>query len=116
MEITGILIKKLGESSGTSEKTGQPWKNAEFLLETIGQYKKHAKFKVRDGQYNLIARFESMIGNVVTVSFEIEAQKAKDKEFWFNELRAWGIAEYKPEQITAEESIKHGKEGEDLHF
>lgn len=112
MELTGLLLRKLRDIEGKSEKTGMPWRNAEFLLETVGEYPHKAKFKVRDGQYNLIARFENLIGKVVTVSFEIEASESKNKGFWFNELRAWGIIEYKPEQLTAEESMKQQAAGQ----
>ena len=108
MEIKGIIIKKLGESSGTSSKTGMPWRNAEFLMEIPGEYKRHINFKVRDGQYNLIARFEALIGKTATVSFNIEAHEANGR--WFNEVRAWGVLEYKPEQITAGESIEQAKQ------
>lgn len=107
MEITGIIIQKLGESSGTSAKTGMPWKNAEFLMKIPGEYKRHINFKVRDGQYNLIARFEALIGKTATVSFNIEAHEASGR--WFNEVRAWGAIEYKPEQITAGESVEQVK-------
>ena len=107
MEITGIIIQKLGESSGTSAKTGMPWRNAEFLMEIPGEYKRHINFKVRDGQYNLIARFEALIKKTATVSFNIEAHEANGR--WFNEVRAWGVLEYKPEQITAGESIEKAK-------
>ena len=69
MEITGKLIQKLGESSGTSEKTGMPWRTAEFLVEIPGSYKRNINFKVRDGQYNLIKRFEDLIGKEVEVLY-----------------------------------------------
>ena len=109
MEITGIIVQKLGESSGTSEKTGMPWRNAEFLVEVPGEYKRHIKFKVRDGQYNLIARFEALIGKMATVSFNFDAneQKKDGKKtgHWFNEIIAWGVLEYKPEQLTAEQAM-----------
>ena len=109
MEITGIIIQKLGESSGTSAKTGMPWRNAEFLMEIPGEYKRHINFKVRDGQYNLIARFEALIGKTATVSFNIEAHEATGR--WFNEVRAWGVLEYKPEQLTAEQSMASAQLG-----
>ena len=108
MEITGIIIQKLRESSGTSAKTGMPWKNAEFLMEIPGEYKRHINFKVRDGQYNLIARFEALIGKMATVSFNIEAHEAIGR--WFNEVLARGVLEYKPEQITAGESVEQAKQ------
>lgn len=107
MEIRGILIQKLGDSSGTSEKTGMPWRNAEFLVEVPGQYSKHIVFRVRDGQYNLIQRFEELVGKVVDVSFEIDAHEHKGR--WYNEVRAWGILEYRPEQKTAGEAVEEAK-------
>ena len=103
-----MVVKKLGESSGTSAKTGMPWRIAEFLVEVPGEYKRHISFKVRDGQYNLIARFEALIGKTATVSFNIEAHEASGR--WFNEVRAWGVLEYKPEQITAGESVEKAKQ------
>ena len=109
MEITGIIIQKLGESSGTSARTGMPWRNAEFLVEIPGEYKRHINFKVRDGQYNLIARFEALIGKTATVSFNIEAHEATGR--WFNEVRAWGVLEYKPEQLTVEQSMASAQLG-----
>lgn len=107
MEIRGILIQKLGESSGTSEKTGMQWRNAEFLVEIPGNYTRKINFKVRDGQHNLIKRFEDLVGKVVDVSFEIDAHEHNG--LWFNEVRAWGICEYRPEQKTAGEAIEEAK-------
>lgn len=116
MEITGIIAQKLGESKGTSAKTGMPWRNAEFLVEVPGEYKRHIKFKVRDGQYNLIARFEALIGKMATVSFNFDANEQKKDGIktgqWFNEIIAWGVLEYKPEQITAGEAIEQAKQAQ----
>ena len=109
MEIVGMVVKKLGESSGTSAKTGMPWRNAEFLVEVPGEYKRHINFRVRDGQYNLIARFEALIEKMATVSFNIDAHEHEGR--WFNEINAWGVLEYKPEQITAGEAIEQAKQG-----
>lgn len=107
MEIRGILIQKLVESSGKSEKTGMPWRNAEFLVEIPGDYTRKINFKVRDGQYNLIKRFEELVGKVVDVSFDFDAHEYNGR--WFNEIRAWGICEYRPEQKTAGEAVEEAK-------
>jgi nuclear transport factor 2 (NTF2) superfamily protein len=107
MEIRGILIQKLGESSGTSEKTGMPWRSAEFLVEIPGNYTRKINFKVRDGQYNLIKRFEELVGKEVNVSFEIDAHEHNGR--WYNEVRAWGILEYRQEQKTAGEAVEETK-------
>ena len=92
MDITGILLQKLNEREGVSQRNGQPWKNAEFLLEVPGQYPKHVNFTVRDGQTNRIARFESFMGKMVTVSFDIDAHEYEGR--WFNDIEAWGIMDY----------------------
>jgi hypothetical protein len=47
---------------------------------------------VRDGQVGRIARFESLIGKTVTVSFDIDANEYQGR--WYNTLGAWGILEY----------------------
>lgn len=92
MEVVGILMRKLGERSGNSSQNGQPWRQADFLVEIPGQYPRHIKFSVRDGQVGRIARFESLIGKTVTVSFDIDAHEYEGR--WFNELNAWGVMEY----------------------
>lgn len=92
MEITGILLKKLGEREGVSKSNGNPWKTAEFLVEIAGQYPKYINFAVRDGQTGRIAHFDSLIGKTVNVSFDIDAHEYQGR--WFNELNAWGVMEY----------------------
>jgi hypothetical protein len=92
MEITGILMRKVGEREGVSQRTGVAWKSAEFLMEIPGQYPRHINFSVRDGQQQRIARFEGLIGKTVTVSFDIDAHEYEGR--WFNEIGAWGIMEY----------------------
>lgn len=92
MEQTGILLKKLGEHSGVSQRTGNAWKNAEFLMEVPGQYPQHINFTVADGQSGRIAHFENHIGKTVTVSFDIDAHEYNGR--WYNEVKAWGCKEY----------------------
>lgn len=96
MEITGILLKKVGERSGVSKTNGNPWKNAEYLVEVPGQFPRHIAFRVRDGQVGRIARFDSLVGKTVTVSFDIDANEHEGR--WYNDIEAWGVMEY----ITAD--------------
>ena len=96
MEITGVLCKKTRTQEGVSQRNGQPWKSAEFLLEVPGQYPRYINFSVRDGQSDRIARCESLIGKTVTVSFDIDAHEHEGR--WFNEIGAWGIMEYATQQ------------------
>lgn len=106
MELTGILVKKVGERDGVSKTNGVPWKSAEFLLEIPGQYPRHIKFDVRDGQVGRIARFESLIGKTVTISFDIDAHEWQGR--WFNELGAWGVIEYM-DSTTRQANIEAAK-------
>ena len=95
MEITGLLVKKTREQNGVSQRNGQPWRTAEFLMEIPGQYPRHINFSVRDGQNQRIERFAGLIGKTVTVSFDIDAHEFEGR--WFNEIGAWGIMEYAPQ-------------------
>ena len=92
MELTGILIKKVGEREGVSQRNGLPWRMAEYLVEVPGQYPRHTVFSVSDGQVGRIARFDSLIGKTVTVSFDLDAHEYNGR--WFNDITAWGIMEY----------------------
>lgn len=92
MELTGILIKKVDEREGVSQRNGLPWKIAEYLVEVPGQYPRHTVFSVSDGQVGRIARFDSLIGKTVTVSFDLDAHEYNGR--WFNDITAWGIMEY----------------------
>lgn len=94
MEITGILHQKLGQREGVSQSNGNPWKIAEYLVEIPCQYPRHTVFKVKDGQVGRIARFDSLMGKTVTVSFDIDAHKNESDGRWFNDIVAWGIMEY----------------------
>ena len=92
MEVTGILVKKTGEREGVSSRNGMPWKIAEYLIEIPGQFPRHINFRVSDGQVGRLARFDSLVGKTVTVSFDIDAHEYEGR--WFNELNAWGVIEY----------------------
>ena len=92
MEITGILVTQVAVREGVSQRNGQPWKIAEYLLEIPGQYPRHICFRVSDGQVGRIARFDSLVGKTVTVSFDIDAHEHEGR--WFNEIGAWGVMEY----------------------
>ncbi len=92
METTGILVKQIAIREGVSKSNGNPWKIAEYLVEIPGQYPRHIAFRVSDGQVGRIARFDSLIGKTVTVSFDIDAREYEGR--WYNEINAWGILEY----------------------
>lgn len=120
MEITGILVKQTSLKEGVSKQNGNPWKIAEYLVEVPGQYTRHINFRVSDGTVGRVARFDSLIGKMVTVSFDIDAREYEGR--WFNEINAWGIIEY-IDQATRQANIvvaqggqKDGEKRNDLPF
>ena len=104
MELTGILVKQTSLKEGVSKKNGNPWKIAEYLVEVPGQYPRKTNFKVSDGTVGRIARFDSLIGKMVTVSFDIDAHEDDKSGRWYNEITAWGIVEY-IDQTTRQANI-----------
>lgn len=90
MLYVGTLSKKLDERSGVSQRTGQAWKMAEYLVEESGNmYPKHIVFKVSDGTIDRIAKFDALIGQEVTIDFGIDAHESGGR--WYNDVVAYGI-------------------------
>ena len=133
MEITGKLIKAMPEQSGISQKTGNPWKSREYVIEYgDGQYPKHCLFRVF-GEDRLNS-FDLHFGDVITVSIEINAHEYKGK--WYNEISAYKVTKqqgqqtpqqpqqmppqaqpYTPQkQQNANKLVQRGSESEDLPF
>ena len=96
-------MRKVAEREGFSSRNGNQWKIAEYLVEIPGQYPRHINFRVSDGQVGRLARFASMIGKTVTVSFDIDAHEYEGR--WFNEINAWGIMEYVPGRKTGQTTV-----------
>lgn len=114
MEIKGILQKKLSDREGVSQQSGQPWRFAEFLFEVPGQYPKHMVFRVRNGQHDLVPRFESLIGKEVTVSYDLDAHEYNGR--WFNQIDAWGILEAVQQQAAPANGTNYQPGTEPLPF
>lgn len=87
MEITGKITKVLEERSGVAASSGNSWRCGQYLLETTEQYPKKFFFEVFGED-----RIQSMaikLGEVLTVSFSIDAHEYNGK--WFNQIRAWKV-------------------------
>lgn len=88
MEFTGRIIKALDQRTGVSNRTGNPWKMQDFVIEeTMGQFPKRMVFNVF-GEENL-NRFNLQEGQEVTVSFDINAREYNGR--WYNDIRAWNV-------------------------
>lgn len=86
MEMTGRVIAILPERSGTSAR-GE-WHSQSYVIETQEQYPKHLCFDVFGA--DKIAQFAIKAGEIITVSFDIDARQYQDR--WFNSIRCWQVA------------------------
>ncbi|MBR5964006.1 MAG: DUF3127 domain-containing protein [Bacteroidaceae bacterium] len=88
MELTGKIIAVGAERGGVSKTTGNEWKVQEFVLETINeQYPHKLCFEVFGS--DRLAQFAIKAGEVMTVSFDIDAREYNGR--WFNQIRAWKV-------------------------
>ena len=83
--MTGRVIAILPEKSGTSAR-GE-WHSQSYVIETQEQYPKHLCFDVFGA--DRIAQFSIQAGEMITVSFDIDARQWQDR--WFNQIRGWNV-------------------------
>lgn len=83
MEIQGKVIAVLPERSGVSAR-GE-WKSQTYVIETQEQYPKKIAFDVFGA--DRIANFGIQLGEVINVSFDIDAHEYQGR--YFNQIRAW---------------------------
>ena len=87
MELTGKIIAVLEERGGVSSRTGSEWKMASYVLETMDQYPRKMVFEVFGA--DRIAQFNIKAGEVMAVSFDIDAREYNGR--WFNSIRAFRV-------------------------
>ena len=103
MELTGKVIAILPERSGTSQR-GE-WHTQSYVIETQEQYPKHLCFEVFGA--DKIAQFAIKAGEIITVSFDIDARQWQDK--WFNSIKAWQVV--RPGQQPMQQPANNGYGG-----
>ena len=87
MEITGKIIAVLPAQGGISQRTGNPWKSQDYVIETHDQYPKRCCFRVFGEEK--INQFNIQLGEEMTVSFDIDSHEYQGR--WFNDVRAWAV-------------------------
>jgi len=86
LELSGKLIKKLPEVTGTG-KTGTNWIKQDFVIETQDQYpKKVCMFVWGDKTQDLAAVSE---GETIKVQFNVESREYNER--WYTDIRAYRI-------------------------
>lgn len=94
MEIQGKVIAVLPERSGVSAR-GE-WKFQTYVIETQEQYPKKMAFDVFGA--DRIANFGIHSGEVINVSFDIDAHEYQGR--YFNQIRAWNVTKVAQQDPT----------------
>lgn len=87
MEIEGKIIMDLPEEGGTS-KAGNLWRKKSYVLETLGQYPRKAKFDIFGDR---IDSLRAEVGKTYRVSVDVESREFNGR--WYTDLRAYAIQE-----------------------
>ena len=87
MDLSGKIIAILPATSGTSNRTGNPWMSQDYVIEVPGQYPRRMVFRVF-GE-DRIKQFNIQAGEDVTVQFDIDAHEYQGR--WYNDIRAFNI-------------------------
>ena len=87
MEITGKIIAILPAQGGVSQRTGNPWKSQDYVIETQEIYPKKCCFSVFGDEK--IQQMNIQLGETLTVSLDINANEYQGK--WYNQVRAWKV-------------------------
>lgn len=101
MEIQGKVIAVLPERSGVSAR-GE-WKSQTYVIETQEQYPKKMAFDVFGA--DRIASFSIHSGEVINVSFDIDAHEYQGR--YFNQIRAWNVTKVQ-QQAAAQGGVFSG--------
>lgn len=101
MEIQGKVIAVLPERSGVSAR-GE-WKSQTYVIETQEQYPKKMAFDVFGA--DRIASFGIHSGEVINVSFDIDAHEYQGR--YFNQIRAWNVTKVQ-QQAAAQGGVFSG--------
>lgn len=95
MEIQGKVIAVLPERSGVSAR-GE-WKSQTYVIETQEQYPKKMAFDVFGA--DRIASFGIQSGEVINVSFDIDAHEYQGR--FFNQIRAWNVTKVSQQAMAS---------------
>ena len=101
MEIQGKVIAVLPERSGVSAR-GE-WKSQTYVIETQEQYPKKMAFDVFGA--DRIASFSIHSGEVINVSFDIDAHEYQGR--YFNQIRALNVTKVS-QQASAQGGVFSG--------
>ena len=97
-DISGKIIAVLPTRSGVSAR-GTQWSSQTAVIETQEQYPKRVAFDVLGER---ITEFNIQVGEMMTVSFDIDARECNGR--WFNSVRAWNVVRSEQQQPVQQQN------------
>lgn len=101
MEIKGKVIQMLPLRQGTSQRTGNPWKLQEYVLETYDNFPRKVLFSLFGDN---VDKYPVQVGEDVNVSVDIESRAYTGRdgvERWSTDVRAWKVEKVDPTSVQA---------------
>ncbi len=112
MDFKGTIIAVLPLKKGAKKDGSGEWKSQEYVIENLeGKFPRKMCFNVF-GEDKINA-FGINVGDVATVSFEIDAKQWQDR--WFNSINAWKYEKVSSPK-TADVQTDMSKREDDLPF
>ncbi len=90
MELQGKVIAVLEKRQGESARGS--WEIQEYVIETVDAYPRKLHFSVFGA--DRIARFNIQMGQLVNVSFDINAREYNGR--WYTDVRAFDVRQVDP--------------------
>lgn len=87
IEVEGVIIKEYPAKEGVSNRTGNPWKSQEYVIQTRDQYPRSCLFRVFGA--DRIEQFNIHQGDTVRVWLDINARAWQDR--YFNDISAFRV-------------------------
>lgn len=87
IEVVGTIIKEYPPKEGTSQRSGNPWKSQEFVIQTTDQYPRACQFRVFGA--DRLEQFKLKQGDSVRVWLDINAHAWQDR--YFNDINAYQV-------------------------
>ena len=108
VKLTGRIAEVFPPQSGTSQRTGNPWMSQDYLFEFFSWSGAHNpnRLVVRIfGEDNIKRHNLQQFEENVTLTLRLDAQKTKEGDRWFNEVRITNV-ERAGQQRPAPQSIQ----------
>lgn len=99
--VSGQIVQILPLQQGVSQKTGQPWMTAQYIVEhESGQYPRRMVFDVKGQQR--IQEMNLQVGEQVTLHLNIDCREYQGK--YYNSIEAWKAE--RPGQQTVQQPMQ----------